>query len=260
MRDFHFYDTKHLGDCVFDIHFLRNLITCNPDIRVFYYFFVSRYAKELKKHIVGFETKIILNRVNKCPSSATCLWHASKPLLSGVIKNGRRRVFCLNDRYYEFYSLVCDSLNLNNPFSDKNGLLLNNESIIDPIPDFTEECDLLLINSIALSRQYFEKPNSFENFVLSLKDRYKIVCAKELRGIPCTLDYNMNLLQIGHLATKAKYVVGIATSPIIPAFNVWSIATVKKWAVLSNRSTYTYKNNIHRFIDISKIPLKFFDE
>jgi len=91
-----------------------------------------------------------------------------------------------------------------------------------------------------------------------LKERFKIITTDKtiFSDIPCTLDYKLNLLQIGNVSTNVEYVIGIATGPIINCFNIWNIDKIKKWFVLSNRSTYTYNNRIFRKQNILQLKIE----
>lgn len=90
----------------------------------------------------------------------------------------------------------------------------------------------------------------FRRRVKEIQDDYglKVACAYSLGmpDVPSTLEHNMNLIQVGSVAMNAKYIIAIASSPIIYCFNKWNIDTTKKWVVLSNRSTYTYNDRIIR--------------
>ena len=265
-----FRSAYHLGDSVFAIHYLRNLLAQNDEL-ICTLFINKKYNSELKYHIVGYEDRLKLARwIDVAPAEkrfgikAVELWHGSMPT---PFSDKCKDVFnknVINSNLYEFFEYVSDHIGLPFPFKDRDGVLLNNPSILENAhPDLPDEFDILLVNSSALSGQYRGHPKHFENFISELKDKYSIIVTKAVddQNIPCTLDYGLNLMQIGNLSTKAIYIVAVGTAPIIPCMNIWSIDTVKKWAILNNRSTFNYRDNMIRFKDIHKvIPSGFFDE
>jgi hypothetical protein len=135
---------------------------------------------------------------------------------------------------------------------------MDHEEILKPVPsDF--DCDILIGNCPAFSGQYRYKPARFVERIQKWRSEsdYKFTTVHNLglSDVPCTLDSNLNLLQIGNIAMRAKYIIAIASAPIIYCFNKWNIDTVKKWIVLSNRSTYTYNDRIIRKAYIDNVKL-----
>jgi hypothetical protein len=231
----------------------------NHDDLSFVFYVKKRYVAEMMYHVAGLEDRIKIGSLmdrkkweRRTKSKSINSWYGSKKLETGVKKG----VYLLNERYFEFFTKLSEDIGVPCPFKDSNGILMNNPTILERAhPDIPEDFDILLINSAAYSNQYRQPARFFDEFIEQLKDQYKIITTRSPadQSIPCTLDYGLNLLQIGNISTKVKYVVAVATSPIIPSFNVWSIETVKKWAVLSNRSSYTYRDNITRFNKVQHV-------
>jgi hypothetical protein len=234
-------------------------------------FINKKYNRELRLHIAGYEERIKLARwIDQKPAEkkmgmkAVDLWHGSMPYAFSEKSRDEENKNVINSNMYEFFEYVSDHIGLPFPFKDRDGILLNNPSILENAhPDLSDEFDILLVNSSALSGQYRRPQKHFDDFIAELKDQYSIIVTKAVadKTIPCTLDYGLNLMQIGNLSTKAKYIVAVGTAPIIPCMNIWSIDTVKNWAILNNRSTFNYRDNMTRFKGVNRIiPSGFFDE
>lgn len=240
MKELVFYNPYHLGDCFFLVHFLRKVCQSYPDFK-----FICEtspgHFPEIQSFIgKEFEDRILLNKsVRK--SQGINGWYGSIPLKTGY----RKRAFILNERYDEFFTHLSNVIGIKNPIAGKNCTVIDHPDILK---DVGLSCDILLVNSIPLSKQYFYYEHEFEAKIKELSEKYKVIITNHVKNIdvPCTVDYKLNLLGIGNISTKAKYVVGIATAPIIPCFNTWNLDKVKKWFVLSRRSTYSYTDRIIR--------------
>ena len=252
MKELTFYNPYHLGDCFFLVHFLRKVCQSNPDFK-----FICETHESHFPEIQAFIGKELEDRIllKKSVSKSQGIngWYGSIPLKTGY----RRKIYILNERYDEFFTYLSDRIGIKNPIKGKNCTLVDHPDILSDVnPELN--CDILLINAIPLSRQYDYVESHFEEKIREFKERYKIVVTRKVSipDVPCTMDYNLNLLGIGNISTKAKYIIGIATAPIIPCFNIWNTDKINKWFVLSKRSNYSYNNRIFRKKSVSHISLK----
>ena len=251
MKEFNFFNNYHLGDCVLQTHFLRKVCEAYPDLR-FICYIQPAYFKEIQAQIGTFQDRILLEPLPKKPSDAINGWAGSVRLQGGK----RGRVFLINERHQAFFNIVSERMGVQNPIDSKCGTVIDNEKILEKTdPDL--ECDMLIVNSQPKSGQFIFHPNEFNGKISEWKDKYKIVTTGKstVKDIPCTLDYGLNLLQIGYLSTKAKYIIGIATAPLINCFNKWNIDTVKRWVVLCNRATYSYNDRIIKRTIMGRLEL-----
>lgn len=250
MRKISFHNRYHLGDSVFHVQYMRKVCEKHKDIRC--YFYTRRgHFKELIPQIGSLEDRIILKPFPNRPEHSINGWAGARRLSGGR----KGRIYILNERYKLFYDLVSEDIGIKNPLGNK-GMIMDSPAIKEDLKDKIP-CDLLVINSKPLSGQYHWNGRHFKEKVIEWQDRYNVVVTRPMKNldVPCTLDYGLNLLQIGGLAIDAKYVVGIATAPIIHCFNKWNINSVEKWFVLSNRSSYSYNDRIFRKSDIRNVVL-----
>jgi len=251
MKELTFYNPYHLGDCFFLVHFLRKVCQSYPDFK-----FICEtspgHFPEIQSFIgKEFEDRILLKKsVSK--SQGINGWYGCIPLKTGY----RRGVYILNERYDEFFTYLSDKIGIKNPIGGKNCTVIDHPDILKYVnPNVS--CDILLVNSIPLSRQYLYVEKDFEDKIRQLKEKYTVVVTKSVSvpDVPCTMDYGLNLLGIGGVSVKAKYIIGIATAPIISCFNIWNLNTTKKWFVLSRRSTYSYNDRIFRKKSVAHISM-----
>lgn len=247
MREFHVHNRYHLGDSIFMVHYLRKVCSVHDDIR-FICHMKQQYFEDIKIHIGQHQDRIVLETMKTAPLTSIGGW-------SGCLIDERRvglkegKAWKLNEVYLELYESMSEQIGIENPFKDKCCTVMDHEGVLEPVSkDF--DCDILIGNCPAFSGQFKYKPARFVEKIKEFQDKsdYKITTVHNLglSDVPCTLDSNLNLLQIGNIAMRAKYIIAIASAPIIYCFNAWNIDTVKKWVVLSNRSTYTYNDRIVR--------------
>jgi len=258
MKEFEFHNEAHLGDSVFFVHYLRKLCEKYDDVRIQYYI-RKKYFGEIQAQINEFSDRIILCPFGEHHKDTLGGWAASKYNGRTIGTAGKAgRINLLNERYDAFFQMVSDHIGLENPIPGKNATLIDNKLILETAHKDLIDFDILLINSRPLSGQYRYKGGDFNTKIEELKERFKIITTDKtiFSDIPCTLDYKLNLLQIGNVSTNVEYIIGIATGPIINCFNIWNIDKIKKWFVLSNRSTYTYNNRIFRKQNILQLKIE----
>lgn len=249
MQEVYFYNPYHLGDSLLMVHFLRKVCKKYNDFK-----FICQISKghfeEISNFIGEFQDRILLTKLVKHNKGING-WYGSIRLKTGV----RDGIYVINERYDEFYEHLSKLIEIENPIKGKNCTLIDHPDIKK---DVGLSCDILLVNSVPLSRQYSYVESHFENKISELKEKYKIISTRKTKfpDIPCTLDYKLNLMNIGNVSTKSKYIIGIATAPIMPCFNTSNVDTVKKWFVLSKRSSYSYNDRIFRKRSVTQVNVK----
>jgi len=224
-KSINIYNAKHLGDSVFITHYLRKVCEVNSDIAFNLYVRLDHH-KEIGAQIGDYADRINLGSLKQLPkdmaTEAINGWAGSIKLDGGK----RGRIFCLNERYDLFFQNISDRIGVENPIPGKQCTVIDNPAILE---DTGLKYDILLINSKPLSGQYYYSKAHFLEFIDKWKDKYSIITTHptDVSDIPCTRDYNLNLLQIGNISLNCKYIVGVATAPIVNCFNIWNIDKVK---------------------------------
>lgn len=258
MNSFNFYNSKHLGDSVFLTHYLIKVCQNYSHLNFNLYLPMGHHS-EIQSQINCLKDSS--NRIKILPlknlknlNHAINGWYGWAPL-GNYGKVGK--IFYLNERFDKFYEILSDKLSIKNPIPGKKCILMDNPAIQENVD---LECDVLLINSKPFSGQYWYSKADFVEKAYEWKEQYSLVSTFPLKNlsneIPCTLDYNLNLLQIGNISTKAKHIVSVATAPIIHCFNIWNIDKVQSWHVLSKRSSYSFCDRIIRKNNVKYVTLE----
>jgi ADP-heptose:LPS heptosyltransferase len=250
MRSISVFNDKHLGDCILTTHFLRKVCEKHPDIE-FDFFAKKGYSVKIQDQIGEFSNQIRFRPLRDKPNGATNMWFACRPLGRPPIK--RKRRYVSNENYDLFHNQVCNDWGIENPVPGKMCTVIDHPKILDPVDI---ECDVLLLNSRSRSGYYRYEEGRFIGKVNEWKDRYKIVTAEPtVEGVPSARDLNLNIIQIGHLATKAQYVISVDTGTIHNCFNKWALDSVKRWYILSNRTTRSFNDRIEARHSIRPVNL-----
>jgi hypothetical protein len=248
-RTINVFNDKHLGDCILSTHFLRNVCDKNPDID-FNFYFDKKYRKKIEMQAGDMLGRINMDRLKNKPNDAINLWFASRKLPQG----GRvKRRWASNERYDMFHDVICEEWEIENPIPGKHCTVIDLPAILDPVD---VECDFLFLNSKSRSGYYQYEKRLMREKAREWNERFKVVTAEPtVDNIPSARELDLSLIEIGHLATKAKYVVAVDTGTIHNCFNKWALENVEQWWILSNRTTRTYNDRIKAFRSIKKVEI-----
>ena len=248
MRDIYLYQLYHLGDSIYNINLYRQWVKDYDDIRVLYYI-QPEYIEILKPFIRGYESKILLIDINNKPATAIDTWvgHSGYDYKISI-------GIPLDVIYYEYYHWFSFNLGLKCNFIDNIDSLVNYYEYLEEVNLFGNHIDLLLTNSTPLSNQWWVN-NEFEHIINNIDlDRYNVVSLQPTGNpkIPCTMDYNLNLFQLGNLALKTDYILGVHSGPWCTLINKWSITRVKKWSTFQRNGIH-YSWNCNNFRDSNDV-------
>lgn len=247
-----FHNTAHLGDCLFQIHYINKLLEKHPEITVSLYC-NQDYHYQLNEFIL-FKENVKLFNLNNIPNDSVDTWitrevPGKRQMLEKLNNNGLYDVF-----YVSFFQGLSEVLGLSSPINNPVDMLIHNQDLLID-NELSGELDYLFINSVPMSGQFRDYDNGRLNVVISeLKNIGKIVTtAPNSCGAPCTLDYKLTLMGIGNISLKAKNIIAINTSPTIACFNVFNINNFERFLVLENNIRYSFNNRIKNIKFINDI-------
>ena len=64
-----------------------------------------------------------------------------------------------------------------------------------------------------------------------------------MENVPCTLDYNLSIVEIAKLAKNVRNVVAVNTGPLHLCMNKWSLSNINNFIIWSTAETFGYGNN-----------------
>ena len=236
-----FYNSMHLGDCVFLMIYLYNckqyIIDNNITIN---YYINSQYIDQVKEFICCPNINIL--DITKHPQDAIDTWiNSSKYKLNHDTMGDLIKAF--NEFLAKFLSQVGSLVNLppmlEFSYTDENLLSRYNN-----FKDIYKNNDILIINSNPQSLQYdYEATKiSWINMINKLSEKYKLVTTNKIENIPCTMDDNLTIKDIAAISTSVKYIIAINVGPLVGCFNTYALNNVNKWYIMDNRVGYSYDN------------------
>lgn len=249
MKIIKFYNTYHLGDTLFFIHFLNKLSLLYKD-REFYFYCDKKYHDELNLWINN-KDKIILEDLDKrSKDSIDCWVNKYKDF------DNRSKFNLFYDKIYlSFYKKLCKELKIKNPIENSKKFLFDELQILTNNIKTTEKFDYLIINSKPGSHQWNYKEEDFNHLFEKTIDKNSsaITTSKNNYNFPCTLDYKMSLLDIATSSLLCKNIIGIHTAPHVPCINKWAINNSKYVFFHNEGIKYSYKNCQNNIDNSSKI-------
>jgi hypothetical protein len=210
--------------------FLNKMVKLDDNIIVHYYI-IEKFKDQVEEFIENKE-RVIAHHRTYAPKDAQRAWMAqyghitSIPFDFGLLK--------LN-----FYKKLCEVLDLKCPYSNIIDLLPDSDLIIENPND--ENWDVLLINSDGDSGQTSGVPLDCSKFIEKFKNK-RIITTKKIENIPCTLDLNYSVLDIGKLSLKCKLIIGVHTAPLHLCMNKKNYDMGKKIYSIDHNNFYSYDN------------------
>ena len=247
MRTIEFYNTTHLGDQLFHIHYCNKLIEKNDDIEIVFYC-DQKYHLELQEWVN--ERIILIDIFKKTETSQNCWLNCF-----GHFNRRDEYKLCYDLIYLDFYNKLSESVDIKNPIQTPNEFLLDESQILfKKNPLFYKTFDYMIVNSNGASGQWNYNEDHFNQlFERLLKQGKSIITTKKTKysDISCTMDYDMSLLDISNISVACDNFILVHTAPHIPVLNIWNMDKPKIF--LHNQGiTYSFKNsgNINNSKDI----------
>lgn len=231
MNNLEFYNEYHLGDCVFHLHYLRHL---DKNINIDFYV-NNKYINELNLHIQGYEN-INIKDIAGYNKSGYNSWIGEIYFLP---ENWVKEVMLYDKFYLKWFDYLSNKIGIDNPIKD---MLFDYELLSY---DHMIKYDILFINSIPYSAQIAYPIDIIDAKAIELSKNFKVITTRKIGNLPCTSDYNMNLVNIGQLSNNVSYVIGINTAPIILTMNKFNINKIERYYIIDSNKTYSYSNVYH---------------
>ena len=232
MRIINFISESHLGDCIMHTDFLNKLVKIEENLKINYYI-VEKFKNQVEEFVENKEKISCFNR-SDAPKNSQRAWMAqygqitSIPFDFGLLK--------LN-----FYKKLCENLNIKCPYNTIIDLLPDSDLISEKEND--QDWDILLINSDGHSGQTGNIPLDCNKFIEKFKNK-RIITTKKIKELPCTLDLNYSVLDIGRLSLKCKIIIGVHTAPWHLCMNKKNYDSGKKLYHIDANNFYSYNNCI----------------
>lgn len=237
MRIINCHNFYHLGDCIETLHYLLNASKCN-DVK-FHFFCNPSYRNQLQEMIDNDDSVLLLETPGE---SSIDTWIGAYSY--GEIAQQAEKLFNSpsNQGSYFFllWKIFSDLHGLKCPFSELNDMIYNQEVLSRPCAH-SQKYDYLFINSKPLSLPYENFEQETLDF-LKLLDKHNktVITTRKIENYPCTLDYNLSVVEIGKLSKNVKNVVSVNTGPLHLCMNKWSLTNIETFTIWTPSETFNY--------------------
>jgi hypothetical protein len=249
MKKVSFYNECHIGDCIWSLTYFHSILEFN-DINIV--FCVNyKYFQELRELVHPFYKDRIelrpLEEADKSNSINTWFGHPDYSFTSNLNSNNHE----INGMCFTMFKGLSQRHGIYFPMNHRDEFVFDHPWHYGSNPMLEKEGDpeFLFINSVPMSGQFSQNDDDLIPLYNFLGTK-KTFVTKRSHGFSCTLDYGLNLLQIGQIAVKAKKVIGVNTGPLCACVNKAALKKNRDWHVLIKKSLpqVVYNRVDERFI------------
>lgn len=252
MRIFHFHNSMHIGDNLLNLkYFLSVASILKQQNYKIYYYYDNNYVYNKKESLLQYVDPELVEIKPLCekPDCSIQLWMADTK--EGIDNLDFERYF---EVFYKHISIhlqieiypVLNTLWLDEPF------LLDVYDSLDPK---FKDIDILILNNRGMSFQYDDN-TSLNELSHYLNTKFNVVT---LIDIGITNASALTLQEIGAMSTRAKYIIGPNSGPLIACLNMYTKNYVKKWFFVGRSFSWYSIEYMQCNNDMAPIK-KFFDE
>jgi len=249
------HDIEHLGDHIFNV-FLFNKLKKYIEINniTLEYYANKKYHKEIADFKNSENVKIYDFKPIGYHLNIYNLWN--KTTYNFTINFIEGTKISYDNLYKELYNKCLFDLEIPIRFDNFYNI---DESLLtdyDNLDNKYKNIDILIINSLPLSNQLNVNEKEWDNFVIELDKKYKIVTTKKVKDITCTWDDKLTIKKIAAISTKAKVIIAINTGPTSGIFNIYTLNNCKKIYIFDNRVSYTNIEQLENLDNLKEINLE----
>ena len=238
MKIINCYNLYHLGDCIEALHFLINATTCN-DVH-FNFLCNPAYHKQLQEFINTYNISLV-SEFNT-PDVPIDTWIGAYNY--GQICRESDILYGTDSDQGTFFLILAQILskimNIECPFTTKKDLIYN-QKVLEETCIHNEIYEYLFINSQNMSIPFPNFEQECELLVEKLKTKNKkFITTRKMVDIPCTIDYDLSVVEIAKLSKNVTNIIAVNTGPLHLCMNKWSIPHVEKFIIWSPAETFNY--------------------
>lgn len=229
MEPLRVYNLSHLGDALFDSMLLNRL-----DRPIEYF----THPANVNHVWEWFAPHVTLTR--HMPEDAVEIWVGQTTIWKArSFRRPHPTPHIYNQLYLDHWRWICESLDVQFPFETR-------EDICHVQPELHlpgEEWDWLVVNSKPLSNQ-LDAWDESRLACMALRLPGRVITTHPVPSLPCTRDLAPSLWNIGQLATRCRFIVGINTGPLIACLSVWTLAHAERIIVVDREHGFQYGGKV----------------
>lgn len=236
---YYLHNSYHLGDNVFNLilfYIIKEHIEKN-NIQIYYYA-KKEHLYQLKEFICSENIK--LDSLENKPNNSIEIWICNN--FFKYIHSPKVFHISYNKFYINFFNNVLSKLKLN--CSINKLFYIDNDLIerYDKIPSIYKDFDILILNSQPLSGQYKYDKNLWDNYIINLNKKFRVLTTTKVDGILCTYDNRLTIKDIASLSTKVKVIIAINSGVVPGLLNYYTLTNIKHFYNFDDRCFFSYPN------------------
>lgn len=242
---YYIHNEHHLGDNIFNMILFYNIKDYieNNNILINYYC-QSIYFNQVIEFIPS--KNINLFSIDEKPKKSLQLWINNKYFIYNH-DNGDNKKISFNSFYKIFFNIVLSKLKI--PIKLKKFTYKDEDLLIryEMLNEKYKNIDILILNSQPLSDQYNYNKTEWDNYIILLNTKYKIVTTTKVNNnILCTMDDNLTIKNIAAISTNVKVVIAINSGVVPGLLNYYTLTNIKQFYTFDDRCFYSYPNFIRK--------------
>lgn len=253
-RVINIHNKHHLGDQVFNIIYFNKIAEYlkTNNITILYYL-QPRYINQVSEFLLTENVKLLPLNGNNLDVGIH-FWIGNTSLIYNN-HSPEYLKFSYNKFYVKFFNFFSRSINI--PANIQSLAYTDPDLLIryEKLNDKYKNIDLLIVNSVPLSKQLVYNESEWIQFVKLFANKYNIVTTKKVDTIKCTLDDKLTIKDIAALSTKAKVIIAVNTGVVPGLLNEYTINNVKAFYSLDLYVYYNLKN-FASYRRLNALPIK----
>ncbi len=216
MRCVNFHSYGNCGDNFWHLNYLRRMAEKYPDV-TFVHHAKPEVFDQLPELVRDLDNLLLKSVIDKPGDSIDAWIGAEGYIWSQPGGNTEHIPFMMG-----WFGHLSKKIGLESAITEPCHLLLNYPALLDS-GTYTKKYDFMVVNSKPNSGQFRDYTESgMDGLVACLHERYKIIVTQacSVPGVPTTAG--LTLTNIGNVSLRCDRIIGIATGPIWPTFNVWN--------------------------------------
>ena len=255
---YHFFNLYHLGDNIFNMIFFKNIKKYIEQHKIIiYYYCQPQYIQQVSEF--NDSNNVIIKEIDKKPQNAIEMWidNEIRGLSFTKLHNKNQSIGKKRTNYDKFfvcfYNIILDMMNIDivmKIFYYKDNDLKKRYYNLNKKYRNTE---ILILNSEPMSGQFNYNKSEWDEHIVHLSKKYKVITTTKVDGINCTMDHQLSVKDIAAVSAKAKIIIAINSGVVPGLLNKYTLNNVKQVFIFDDRCKFSYKNfqNKENIRDIS---------
>ena len=241
---YNIYNKYHLGDNIFNMILFYNIKDyIEKNNIIINYYFQSVYFNQVAEFIPSKNVRLF--DISKKPKLSLELWICNR--FFGFIHEPKNYHISYNSFYKIFFNIALTKLRIPiklNRFTYKDEDLLSRYELLD---EKYKNIDILVLNSQPLSGQYNYDKNEWDNYIIFLNEKYKLITTTKVNNnIVCTMDDNLTIKNIAAISTNVKVVIAVNSGVVPGLLNYYTLSNIKRFYTFDDRCFYSYPNFVRK--------------